>query len=152
MFDSNRVVKCFLGFAVTDTDGGFIEGVRVESANVSEMKMLEPMLEYVKAERLYADKGYASEENRESLVGRCKRGIMYKAVRGRGLTACQKLANKLISKKRYIVEQCFGTLKWIFGFSRASYKGRDKVEGQMRLKAICFNLLKGLNMVEMAIA
>jgi len=139
----------YKGFAVTDADSGYIQGVKVEPANVSEVTRLEGMLEFVKAERLYADKGYASEANRDALKGKCKDGIMHKAVRGRGLSHWQKLWNKLISKERYIVEQCFGTLKRAFKFRRASYMGCEKVEAQMRMKAICFNLLKGLRMVEL---
>lgn len=137
----------FKGFAVTDSEDGFIQGVKVEAANVSEVNQLKGMLKHVKGKRLYADKGYASKDNRELLEGRHKDGIMHKAVRGKGLSARQKLINKLISKKRYIVEQCFGTLKRVFRFERASYRGREKVEGQMRLKAVCFNLLKGLRML-----
>ena len=54
----------------------------------------------------------------------------------------QKLANKLISKKRYIVEQCFGTAKQLFGMGRASYFGTVKVTAQVVLKSICMNLKK----------
>lgn len=74
-----------------------------------------------------------------------KDGIMHKAARNRPLTKRQKLINKLISKKRYIIEQGFGTLKRIFRFSRASYMTKLKVETQFWLKAICFNLLKASN-------
>jgi len=133
---------------VTDSEDGFIDVVKVESANVSEVKQLEKILPMVKAKRLYAEKGYASKDNRDILVGKCKDGIMHKAVRGQGLSKRQKQINKLISKKRWIVEQCFGTLKRIF--KPASYMVKEKVEGQMRLKAICLNLLKGLNMLELS--
>ena len=43
-------------------------------------------------------------------------------------------------------------MKRVFGFERASYRGREKVEGQMRLKAMCFNLLKGIRTMEMSVA
>jgi len=36
---------------------------------------------------------------------------MHRARKNKPLSARQKLANQLISKKRYIVEQCFGTIK-----------------------------------------
>jgi hypothetical protein len=62
----------------------------------------------------------------------------------------QKLFNRLISKRRFIVEQGFGTLKRRFCFGRASYISRLKVEAQLRLKAICFNLLKAVNLVSFA--
>ena len=104
----------YKGFAVTDTDDGYIQGVQVEPANVSEITQLEDMLPEVQAMRLYADKGYASEGNRELLKGKFKDGIMHRAARNRPLTKRQKLINKLISKKRYIIEQGFGTLKRLF--------------------------------------
>jgi IS5 family transposase len=76
-----------------------------------------------------------------------KNGIMVKAVKGKPLTRWQKRFNKLISKKRYIVEQAFGTLKRRFQFHRASYFTTVKVHTQMILKSIAFNLLKALRQV-----
>jgi IS5 family transposase len=61
------------------------------------------------------------------------------------LTHWQKKFNHLISKARYRVEQSFGTLKRRFHFAGASYFTTAKVHGQMTLKAMAFNLLKGLN-------
>ena len=55
--------------------------------------------------------------------------------------------NRLISKYRYIVEQCFGTLKRRFDMHRARYAGLTKVQGQLTLKSCCFNLLKAVNMM-----
>ncbi|MEI2658370.1 MAG: hypothetical protein V9G16_14915 [Nitrosomonas sp.] len=39
-----------------------------------------------------------------------KSAIMHRAYKNKLLSSRQKLANQLISKKRYIVEQCFGTI------------------------------------------
>ena len=58
-----------------------------------------------------------------------------------------KLANQLISKKRYIVEQCFGTIKRLFRMGRASYFGTVKVNAQVILKSICMNLKKAANKI-----
>ena len=99
--------------------------------------------------RIYADKGYCSKENRSFLKRKSlKDGIMEKKVREKELTKRQKDKNRLISKKRYIVEQCNGTLKRILRFSRATYITTYKVEGQALLKAICFNLKKAVNSVQ----
>jgi len=151
----------YKGFAVADTEG-YIQDVSVESANVPEVSKLEEMLPSISAETLYADKGYASEDNRKLLKDKFKDGIMHKAARNWDLvhpvpllkpkakrnyplTDGQKEANKLISKIRYIIEQDFGTLKRRFDFTRASYMTRQKVVTQFRLKAICLNLLKAVN-------
>ena len=70
---------------------------------------------------------------------------MEKAKKNKPLSHWQKMFNRLISKIRYKVEQGFGTLKRKFKMTRASYYTTTKVHGQMVLKAIAFNLLKGLN-------
>lgn len=141
----------YKGFVAADSDDGYIENVYVTPANVSEVTNLEDAIGDTHPERVYADKGYASESNRESLKSKgFKDGIMRKASRNKPLTSWEKLRNKLISKVRFIVEQAFGTLKRRFYAGRASYVGLKKVAAQLRLKAICFNLLKAVNKVEMA--
>jgi len=138
----------YKGFIVVDSDDGFIQTVHTESANEAEIDKLDKIIPEIKAKRLYADKGYSSDKNRKLIKDKFKDGIMHKAAKNKTLTPRQKLINKLISKKRYIVEQGFGTLKRIFEFTRASYIKKIKVEAQLTLKAICFNLLKAVNMVK----
>ena len=74
---------------------------------------------------------------------------MHRAYKNKPLSARQKLANKLISKKRYIVEQCFGTAKRLFIMGRASYFGTVKVNARVILKSICMNLKKAANKIFM---
>jgi IS5 family transposase len=40
-----------------------------------------------------------------------------------------------------------GTMKRRFGMVRASYLGTEKVNAQLTLKAMCFNLLKAVNKI-----
>lgn len=137
----------YKGFVVTD-DKGFIQTLKVEPANVAEVNQLVEILPEINSERVYADKAYASAANRKLLKNnKFKDRIMYKAARNKELTPLQKIANKLISKRRFIVEQTFGTLKRRFKFFRASYMTKVKVEAQLRLKAICINLLKAINRI-----
>lgn len=77
---------------------------------------------------------------------------MEKAKKNKPLTVMQKRFNKMISKLRYKVEQGFGTLKRKFKFERASYFTCAKVQAQMIMKAIAFNLLKALNKAFKAIS
>ena len=79
-----------------------------------------------------------------------KDGLMSKAVRERPLSPREELRNKTISKSRYRVEQTFGTLKRRFRFRRCCYFGREKVESQMVMKAICVNLLKAVKKIKVA--
>lgn len=139
----------YKGFVAVDTKDGYIEKTHVTPANKSEVRQLEEIIPDAAPGRVYADKGYASKDNRCALRNKnIKDGIMEKANRDKPLTHWQKIKNRLISGKRFIVEQSFGTLKRRFKFERASYITRMKVEAQFILKAICFNLLKAINKVE----
>lgn len=82
-------------------------------------------------------KGYASQANRDTLkeLG-IKDWLMRKAKRGRPLTSGQRLFNKVVSKTRFRVKQCFVTLKRKFYFSRSSYMGLDKNWGQFIEKVV----------------
>jgi transposase, IS5 family len=72
---------------------------------------------------------------------------MHKAQTNNPLSQRQKNANKHISKIRYIIEQCFGTIKRICGMARASYSGTEKLNAQFTLKAMRQNLLKAANKI-----
>ncbi len=60
------------------------------------------------------------------------------------LHICEQHRNRLISSVRGIVERSFGTLKQVYGLARASYRGLAKVEGELLLCAMAFNLKKAL--------
>lgn len=146
--------RCYFGykvFSIVQEKDGFIECIDVKSANQSEVKNFPNIIESltpIKGRRIYGDKGFCSKENRNYLQRNgYKDGIMEKAVRSHELTHFQKLKNKLISKKRFIVEQSYGTLKRLFRFCRASYMTIKKVKGEALRKAICFNLLKAINKI-----
>ncbi|SDZ08133.1 transposase, IS5 family [Nitrosomonas sp. Nm33] len=103
---------------------------------------------HIEANRVNADKGSASHANRQYLKTRkIKSAIMHRAYKNKPLSARQKLANRLISKKRYIIEQCFGTAKRLFRMGRASYFGTVKVNAQILMKSVCMNLKKAANKI-----
>jgi IS5 family transposase len=140
----------YRGYLVTDAQDGYVTGVHTAPANQSEMTHFKAAIEssHLKSKRVYADKGSSSKENRAWLHERkIKSAIMHKACRNRPLTERQKLTNRLISKKRFLIERCFGTLKRIFGMDRTSYLGTVKVNAQLLLKAICMNCLKAANKI-----
>lgn len=138
----------YKGFVSVDSEKGYINNIHVTSANIAEVNQFENLIDD-NCQRVYADKAYASDKNRNFLKEKkIKDGIMLKASKNQKLSRWQRVKNKLISKKRYMVEQCFGTIKRRFNFNRASYIGLEKVEGQLYFKAICYNLLKGIRMVE----
>ena len=140
----------YRSYLVVDGEDGYVRGVHTAPANQSEMIHFEAAIDgaHIEANRVYADKGSASSANRQFLKQRkIKSAIMHRAYKNKPLSARQKLANQLISKKRYIVEQCFGTIKRLFRMGRASYFGTVKVNAQVILKSICMNLKKAANKI-----
>ena len=140
----------FRSYFTVDNHDGYVRGVHTAPANQSEFNHFKAGLAAADftPKRTYADKGFASQANRSHLRdNQIKSAIMHRAVKNKPLSERQKNANKRISKTRYIVEQCFGTLKRMFKMGRASYMGTMKVNGQMLLKAMCMNLLKAANKI-----
>lgn len=136
----------YKGFVRSDEEG-YIDKVHATPANRSESPEFESMIEGTPAQRVLADKAYASRANREALRGKHRDGIMRKAARNRPLRQSEKRFNKLISKRRFRVEQCFGTMKRLFGLDRARYFGLAKTHAQMAMAAISQNLLKAANKI-----
>lgn len=144
----SKSILGYKGFARTDEEG-FVTKVHTTPANRGESPEFATMINGANAQRVLADKAYASKANRDMLRGLHRDGIMRKAVRGRPLRASQKRFNKLISKRRFRVEQCFGTMKRLFGLYRARYFGLDKTHAQMAMAAIGQNLLKAANKIKL---
>ena len=138
----------YKGFARTDEEG-FIDKIHVTPANVGESPEFGTMIEGSNAQRVLADKAYASKANRAALKGKHRDGILRKAARNRPLRESEKRFNKLISKRRFRVEQVFGTMKRLFGLHRARYFGRAKTHAQMIMAAISQNLLKAANKINL---
>jgi transposase, IS5 family len=136
----------YKAFARADEDG-YIDRVHTTPANHAESPHFATMIEGTKAQRVLADKAYASRANREALRGQHRDGIMRKAARGRPLRQSEKRFNKLISKRRFRVEQCFGTMKRLFGLHRARYFGCARTHAQLAMAAIGQNLLKAANKI-----
>ena len=138
----------YKGFVSVDDQYGFVQNIETTAANVYEGHQMESLIEPLNIKAVYADKAYATKSNREHLQERkLKDRVLHKATRGNPLSKRKKQHNKLISKRRFIIEQCFGTLKRIFDFKRAIYMGLDKVNAQIHMKLSCFNLLKAINMM-----
>jgi IS5 family transposase len=137
----------YKGFARCDEEG-FVDKVHVTPANKGESPEFCTMIKGANARRVLADKAYASKANRAHLKMNAYRdGILRKAAKNRPLRRSEKRFNKLISKRRFRVEQCFGTMKRLFALDRARYFGRAKTHAQMVMAAISQNLLKAANKI-----
>ena len=108
-----------------DVDTGLILSGHATPANYSDTGELECLVSESRLpaqSRVYADKGYTSAKNSELLKQhKFKDGIMNRAYRNKPLTERERKRNKLISKRRYIVERIFGSLKQHYGMVRSSY-------------------------------
>lgn len=138
----------YKGFARADEEG-YIDKVHATPANRAESPEFGTMAKGTTAQRVLADKAYASKANREALRGKHRDGIMRKAARNRPLRASEKRFNRLISKRRFRVEQCFGTMKRLFGLARARYFGLARTHAQLAMAAISQNLLKAANRISL---
>ena len=143
--------QCVYGYSsnVTTDEDGLIESVTTFSANRSEMTRLDDVLANIDNKpdqvMLY-DKGVDSGHNRELLKQHgLKDGIMRKKPKGTPMTHWHRLRNKLIGKKRFVVERTFGTLKRTYGMNRARYVGLIKTQAEVLMKSIAYNLKRGLN-------
>jgi transposase, IS5 family len=118
-------------------------------ADTTELERLVDGLHLPEGSMIFADKGYASESNRNILAEKkLKNGIMDKAVRNKSLTRIQIIINKLISSIRYKVERSIGTLKRGYHFTRMRYVGLKKGNMEFLLNATAFNLKKAVLMLE----
>ena len=79
----------YKAFARTDEEG-FVDKVHTTPANQAESPQFGTMIDGANAQRVLADKAYASKANRASLRGKYQDGIMRKAARNRPLRASEK--------------------------------------------------------------
>ena len=135
---------------LTDENGMQLS-VHTVTANEHDSKGLSSCLENQDEElaisSCYTDKGYQVPDNvtlLRSLVKnqKVKNRIQYKAYRNRPLTYWQKEYNRLISKKRWIVERTFGGMRRWFRCGTARYVGLSKTHTQHLLEAIAYNLYR----------
>ena len=141
--------RSYYGYKVhlsTDNKHGFVLSTHATSANVYDGHQLPRLVadsQLGEGSLVVADKGYCSETNRIYLAENdLLDGIMHKAVRNRPLTKSERAFNKALSGIRGKVERVFGTFKRTYGFSRSRYIGLAKVEAELLLKSIAFNLKK----------
>jgi transposase, IS5 family len=147
--------KAYYGYKAhisVDAQDGYVLGGHVTPANVADTTELEKLvdeLDLPEGSMIFADKGYASENNRAILTQKkLTNGIMDKAVRNKPLTSTEVFINKLISSIRYKVERSIGTLKRGYHFCRMRYLGLKKGNMEFLLNSMAFNLKKAAAMVE----
>jgi IS5 family transposase len=140
---------------LTDENGMQLS-VHTTTANEHDSKGLKPCLENqdesLAITSCYTDKGYQVPENVTFLQHpvknrKVKNRIQYKAYRNRPLTEWQKEYNRLISKKRWVVERTFGGMRRWFRCGTARYVGLEKTHTQHLLEAIAYNLYRAPGLI-----
>jgi len=114
----SQSVYGYAGFVSTD-EQGMVEAVNTRTAKDSEVRHFSEVMDKSKlpnGKTLLYDKGADSAANREALkrLG-LKDGIMRKKPKGKPMTYWNWLRNKLISRRRFVTERTFGTLKRTYG-------------------------------------
>jgi IS5 family transposase len=136
---------------VLTNENGMRLSVLTTTANEHDSKGLASCLENQDEELVvtscFIDKGYQVPDNEIFLQNpikkrKVKNRIMHKAHKNRSLTDLQKKFNRLISKKRWVVERTFGGMKRWFGCGTARYIGLAKTHTQYILEAIAYNLYR----------
>ena len=134
---------------VTTDANGLINKTTTHPTNNSEMTYFKENIKQANNQtgvRVLYDKGVSSQANREALKEqKLKDGIMCKKPQGKPMSHWNKIRNKAISKRRFVVERTFGTLKRTYGLARARYIGLEKVASEVNLKAIAYNLTRAAN-------
>lgn len=133
----------YAGYVTTDEDG-LVEAVSTRGANESEMTVFPDILDeacIAEGKTVLYDKGVTSKANQDALSNRkLGDGIMRKKPKGKPMSYWNKVRNRLIGKRRFVTERTFGTLKRVYGLNRARYLGLAKVNAEIIVKSIAYNL------------
>lgn len=136
---------------VCTDDEGMILNIVTTAANESDIVHFLDTIEGAQLKegaRVQADKGYASQNNRDGLKARkLKSGIMHKASKNKKLGEWQRKFNKAISKTRYRIERTHGGIKLWFKTGACRYVGRDKTHTQHLIESMAYNIYRAPNMV-----
>jgi IS5 family transposase len=135
--------------ASVDVNNGFILATTITPASYHESPYLPYCTIYSlhteqKLKKVYADKGYFGEPNRDFLnLNNIEDGIMRKDTTTAKLTEYEIDRNKKLSKKRYIVEQYFGLSHLHDKAKRARFTTIIKNTIDAMFRQFAFNLNRG---------
>lgn len=123
-----------------DQGSGLIRVMIATPANVNDTTPADQLIRGDE-KAVYADKAYDTHARRARLKAEGKKvRLMHRPNQYHALTPRKKRHNFLIGRRRAAVETTFATLKRRMGLARTRYIGLAKVEGQMLMAAMAFNL------------
>jgi transposase, IS5 family len=127
-----------------DSQSGLVHSASVTAGNVHDSQEL-PNLLHGEETRLYGDSAYRGEQQRERLkriAPKAKDFTNKRARKNRPLTDADKQTNRRKSAVRSKVEHPFLTLKRIWGFAQARYRGLAKNANRAYAMLALINLSK----------
>jgi IS5 family transposase len=142
--------------AAVDVNHGFILATTISPASVHDSNYLPYCAAFSrhtkqKIKKIFADKGYFGEPNREFLsLNKIADGIMRKDTTTAKLTEFEIERNTKISKIRYIVEQYFGISHLHDRAKRARFTTIAKNRFDCWYRQAAYNISKGLKILNVA--
>lgn len=125
-----------------DEGSDIVRQVVLTSANVNDMEIFADLV-LGDEKKVYADKGYASEQNRDILaLLEIENGILYKGCYRRKLRGWQVSLNKRNSRHRANIERKFAEAKMRHGMEQHRYRGIERNWVQVVFTVIAMNLKK----------
>lgn len=139
--------------SAVDTRHGFVLATTLTPASVHDSNFLPYCTAFSRhtkqpIKKVYADKGYAGEPNRDFLsLNKIEDGIMRKDSTAAKLTDFEIQRNKLIAKIRYIVEQYFGISHLHDRAKRARFTTLIKNKFDAWFRQAAFNIARGMRIL-----
>ena len=136
-----------------DSRHGFVLATTLTPSSVNDTNLLPYCTAFSrhtqrKIKKVYADKGYAGNPNRDFLaLNQIEDGIMRKNSTTAKLTDSEILRNKAISKIRYIVEQYFGISHLHDRANRARFTTIIKNKFDVWFRQAAFNVDRGMKIL-----
>jgi IS5 family transposase len=136
-----------------DAKHGFVLATTLTPASVHDTNLLPYCTAFSRhtkraIKKVYADKGYAGEPNRDFLaLNQIEDGIMRKDSTTAKLTKLEIQRNKLIAKIRYIVEQYFGISHLHDRAKRARFTTIIKNKFDTWFRQAAFNVARGMKIL-----
>ena len=136
-----------------DAKHGFVLATTLTPASVHDSNFLPYCTAFSrhtkqKIKKVYADKGYAGEPNRDFLsLNKIDDGIMRKDSTTAKLTDFEIQRNKLIAKIRYVVEQYFGLSHLHDRAKRARFTTLIKNKFDAWFRQAAFNIARGMKIL-----
>lgn len=133
---------------VIRTGNGFVSGMILEQGNTSDSGSFQELVELhfnrtrVLPESVSADDGYASKENRDTVLGKGVGKVSFSGSKGRRIIPDEQWDTPgylELRKERSAVESVIFTLKYVFDFDRARRRGLAEVKEELTEKIIAHN-------------